>query len=199
MEDLILEKATQLFLSRGFKTVTMDELATELAISKKTIYQHYSSKPELIEKCLAAINIMILDALKEAIKQNKTAIEEIIAASNSVAKICEMNTFDSLYQLKRYYPKIEQKQRAMHRKNYISIIEQNLLKGIKEGVYKADIDIEFVARLHIISMTSLHDHDYYDPKKFNHQELHDLYQLHHMRAITTEKGMKQFMELNKNC
>ncbi len=197
MDNLILEKSTQLFLSRGFKTVTMDEIASELSISKKTIYQHYASKPELIEKCLIYINTMVLDALQSAITEDKTAIEEIIAATVAVAKICEMDTFESLYQLKRYYPKIEQKQRAFHRKNYISIIEKNLLKGIQEGVYKADLDIEFVARLHIISMTSLHDHDYYDPKKFNLQKLHDLYLLHHMRAITTEKGMKQFMELNK--
>ncbi len=198
MEDLILEKATQLFLSRGFKTVTMDEIAAELSISKKTIYQHYTSKPELIEKCLVHLNTIVLNALESAITEDKTAIEEIIAATDAVAKVCEMDTFDSLYQLRKYYPKIEQKQRALHRKSYVTIIEKNLVKGIKEGVYRADLDVEFIARLHIISMSSLNDRDYYNPKKFNSQELHDLYQIHHMRAITTEKGMKQFTELNKN-
>lgn len=197
MESLILEKATQLFLNQGFKSVTMDDIAMDLSISKKTIYQYYTSKPELIEKCLAYLNNKLLSSIEATVAQNKTAIAEILTAHEEIESICQMETSASIYQLNKYYPKLAQKQKAFHRKKYFGMIEANLKKGIKEGVFKADLDVEFITRLHITSVISLDDPDYFDPNTFPHNELHKLYLDHHMSSITTEKGMQEFLELKK--
>ncbi|MCS4237467.1 TetR/AcrR family transcriptional regulator [Myroides odoratus] len=198
METLILEKATHLFLSQGFKSITMDDIAAELSISKKTIYQHYASKPELIEKCLVYINDKFLKSLELVIAQNRPAVAEIIAAHNNMNEVFAVETSVCLYQLNKYYPKIAQKQKVIHKKKYVGIIERNLEKGIKEGVYRASLDVEFTARLHIASVVSIDDQDYFEPEEYTHMQLHALHLEHHIRSISTEKGLKQYLELKES-
>ncbi|WP_158961563.1 TetR/AcrR family transcriptional regulator [Myroides fluvii] len=198
METLILEKATHLFLSQGFKSITMDDIAAELSISKKTIYQHYASKPELIEKSLAYINEKFLKSLEAVIAQNRPAVAEIITAHNNMNEVFAIETSVCLYQLNKYYPKIAQKQKIFHKKKYVGIIERNLEKGIKEGVFRANLDVEFTARLHIASVVLLDDHDYFEPAEYTHMQLHTLHLEHHIRSITTEKGLKQYLELKES-
>jgi len=198
METIILEKAAHLFLSQGFKSITMDDIATELSISKKTIYQHYASKPELIEKSLVYINEKFLKSLEVVIAQNRPAIAEIIAAHNNMNEVFAIETSVCLYQLNKYYPKIAQKQKIFHKKKYVGIIERNLEKGIKEGVYRPNLDVEFTARLHIASVVLLDDQDYFEPEEYTHMQLHTLHLEHQIRSITTEKGLKQYLELKES-
>lgn len=198
MEISILEKASYMFLSQGFKSITMDDIAAELSISKKTIYQHYASKPELIEKCLLYINEKFLKSLEVVIAQNRTAIAEIIAAHNNMNEVFSIESSVCLYQLNKYYPKIAQKQKIYHKKKYVGIIERNLEKGIKEGVYRSNLDVEFTARLHIASIVLLDDQDYFEPEEYTHMQLHALHLDHQIRSISTEKGLKQYLELKES-
>lgn len=198
METTILEKAAHLFLSQGFKSITMDDIATELSISKKTIYQHYSSKPELIEKSLVYINEKFLKSLEGVIAQNRPAIAEIFAAHNNMNEVFAIESSVCLYQLNKYYPKIAQKQKIFQKKKFVGIIERNLEKGIKEGVYRSNLDVEFIARLHIASVVLMDDQDYFEPEEYTHVQLHALHLEHHMRSITTEKGLKQYLELKES-
>ncbi|WP_413511549.1 TetR/AcrR family transcriptional regulator [Myroides odoratus] len=197
METLILEKAAHLFLSQGFKSITMDDIAAELSISKKTIYQHYSSKPELIEKCLLYINEKFLKSIEAVIAQNKPALAEIIQAHNNMNEVFDIESSVCLYQLNKYYPKISQKQKIFHKKKFVGILERNLEKGIKEGVYRPNLDVEFTARLHIASIILIDDQDYFEPEEYTHYQLHDLHLDHQIRSIATEKGLKQFLELKE--
>ncbi|MTG96899.1 MULTISPECIES: TetR/AcrR family transcriptional regulator [Myroides] len=197
MEQQILEKATQMFLTQGFKTVTMDDIATELGISKKTIYQHYSSKPELIEKSLTNINHKFLQQLESTLKLDQEAIPEIVAAHKDINDIFLVDSSGCFYQLTKYYPKLAQKQKVFHEKKYVKLIEKNLEKGIKEGVYRSDIDIDFVARFHIASLVAIEDLDYFPESEYTHSEVHALHLEYHIKSIATEKGLKIFNKLFK--
>ncbi|MDM1395738.1 TetR/AcrR family transcriptional regulator [Myroides odoratimimus] len=197
METQILEKATQMFLSQGFKTVTMDDIAAELSISKKTIYQHYASKPELIEKALASINAKFLITLEQTLKEGREAIPEILAAHDDINQTFLIDSSACFYQLTKYYPKLAQKQKIFHEKKYVRLIEQNLEKGIKEGVYRSEIDIDYVARFHIASLVAIEDLDYFPDSDYSHLEIHALHLEYHIRSIATEKGLKIFKELTQ--
>lgn len=198
MESEILLKATEMFLSQGYKTVTMDDIASELSISKKTIYQHYSSKPELIEKSLAYLNQKFLEQLEQTLAKNHNAIEEIVFSHQNIEKIFAIDSSTSLHQLRKYYPKVSQKQKTFHRKKYLRIMENNLHKGIKEGVYRSDIDLEYVARFHLASFVAVDDAEYFPPAEFDHQDIHNLHLEHHIRSIATEKGLQQFKKTLKD-
>lgn len=198
MESEILLKATEMFLAQGYKTVTMDDIASELSISKKTIYQFYSSKPELIEKSLGYLNQKFIEKLEQTLANNHNAIEEIVFSHQNIEKIFAIDTSASLYQLNKYYPKVCEKQKAFHRKKYLHIIQRNLEKGVKEGVYRSSIDIEYVSRFHLASVCAIDDIEYFPLEKFDHQELHDQHLEYHIRSIATEKGLQQFENLIKD-
>ncbi|MDR2222041.1 MAG: TetR/AcrR family transcriptional regulator [Flavobacteriaceae bacterium] len=195
METQILDKATEMFMAQGFKTVTMDDIANDLSISKKTIYQHFASKPDLIEKCLAHINSIFLKQLEESLSKNEEAIPEMFRAYTDINKIFVIDCSSSFYQLSKYYPKIAQKQKAFHQKKYVKLIEKNLKKGIKEGVYRSDLDVEFVARFYIASYTTIEDLDFFPKNMYTHLEVHAMHSEYHFRSIATEKGLKKYYEL----
>lgn len=198
METQILEKATEMFLEKGFKTITMDDIASELSISKKTIYQHYSSKPELIEKSLAYINGKFIAQLETTLLKNQEAIPELLSAHKDIDEVFAINCSASLYELNKYYPKLAQKQKVFYKKKYVHIIEDNLEKGIKEKVYRANVDVEYVARFHLASLIAIDDMDYFPSTEFEHQDIHAMHLEYHIRSIATDKGLKQFEQLIKD-
>ncbi|MCC9042602.1 TetR/AcrR family transcriptional regulator [Myroides sp. M-43] len=198
MDTQILEKATQMFLTQGFKTVTMDDIASELSISKKTIYQHFTSKPELIEKALANINAKFLQQIEQTLKLDQEAIPEIVAAHNDINDVFLVDFPGCFYQLTKYYPKLAQKQKVFHEKKYVKLIEKNLDKGIREGVYRSDIDVDYIARFHIASIVAVEDLDYFPESDYSHADVHALHLEYHIRSIATEKGLKIYKDLIQN-
>jgi AcrR family transcriptional regulator len=194
METQILLKATELFLERGFKTVTMDDIASALSISKKTIYQHYASKPELIEKSLTRMNTLILEQLEFTVKKGYPAIQELFEAHQNIHKALDININASspLHELTKYYPKIDQKQKKFYQKKVVHFVETNLEKGMREGVFRSNLDIDFLARFFIASNFILEDLDFFPAKQFDSQLLDELQMKYYMRAIATEKGLKEF-------
>ncbi|MEC4112788.1 TetR/AcrR family transcriptional regulator [Myroides pelagicus] len=197
MDKKILEKATELFLKQGFKTVTMDDIANDLAISKKTIYQHYSSKPELIEKSLASINANFLKLLETTLSLNQEAIPELLNAHKKINDLLLVDSTGCFYQLSKYYPKLAHKQKVFHEKKYVKLIEANIIKGITEGVYRADIDIDFISRFHIASLIAVEDLDYFPESEYAYSELHALHLEYFIRSIATEEGRALFLKLKK--
>lgn len=198
METQILEKATKMFLAKGFKSITMDDIAGELSISKKTIYQHFASKPELIEKCLAYVNTQFLQRIEATISKNQNAIPEILDAHLDIHTVFSIDSSASFYQLTKYYPKLAQKQKIYHEKKYTILIENNLEKGIQEGVYRKDIDVDYLARFHLASLVAIEDLDYFPETDYPHAEVHAMHLEYHIRSIATEKGLSQFLNLTTN-
>lgn len=196
MENEILAKATKLFLENGYKTVTMDDIASELNISKKTIYVYFSSKPQLIEKALQLINGQYLEQLIMANSKKSGAIAEILYANSSIKDTFEIDSSVAMYQLHKYYPKIALKQKSVYKKKFLKIIIDNLKRGIKEGVYRPDIDVDYIARFHLASHNAKHDQDFFPPKDFDVDYLREQHLEFYMRSICTNEGLKQFKELN---
>lgn len=197
MEQTILNKASKLFLAQGFKNVTMDDIATELGISKKTIYQYYASKLELVEKTMLFINTKILNELSCQMTNNLDAITEMIDAHRKIDEILTINNSASLHQLRKYYPKIAHKVRTQHATEYLKIIEGNLNKGISQGLFRDDINIEFSSRFFFASNIALEDTDYFPEKDFDLISIHKLHLEYYLRSIATCNGHQKIEELKK--
>lgn len=198
MEETILNKASELFLNQGFKSVTMDDIATELGISKKTIYQYYASKLELIEKTMLFINSKIFNELNCQMTNQSDSITEMLEAHRKIDEILTINNSASLHQLKKYYPKIAQKVRSLHLPQYIKLIHRNLIKGIEQGLFRSDIDIEFSSRFFFASNIALEDTEFFPEKDFDLIQIHKLHLEYYLRSIATEKGHQKIEELKKN-
>ena len=105
MKEKILNKAVDLFLSFGFKSITMDDIAKEMAISKKTIYKYFRNKVELVEASTIFMHDTIDTRIKEIVRKNFNAIEENFAIKNLFKDLFKKSKTSPMFQLKKYYPK----------------------------------------------------------------------------------------------
>ncbi|MBT0607805.1 TetR/AcrR family transcriptional regulator [Aequorivita echinoideorum] len=194
MKEKIIQKATQLFLSIGFKSVTMDDLATEMAISKKTIYTHFSNKTELVRECTCSIMNTITDGIDSICAQNHNPIEEIYEIKRLVLSHLKDEKSSPQYQLQKYYPEINESLKELHFEKMMELTRRNLQRGIKQGLYRSSLDVEFIARLYFMCVHGTKDENLFLSEKFSKQFVTEEYLEYHLRGIVTEKG---YLTLNK--
>ena len=200
MKESILKKSGEIFLKFGFKSVTMDDIANELGISKKTIYKYFKNKVELVDQATEYIhNLMHTEVLK-IYDMGYNAIEENFEA-NKVFKGFMQNSDDSpVYQLKKYYPETYKKIMTQEFCLFKYCLSNNVEKGIRDGLFRANINVEQIVKFYFSLVMSVHDSDLYTYSKntINKLELNVLE--YHTRAIATKKGIteleKQIAEIN---
>ena len=102
MKDQILIKATDMFLTLGFKSVTMDEIATEMGISKKTIYKYFSNKELLIEESTQLVHKEVIETIEKIVAKNFNAIEENFQIRRMFKEMFKYSETSPVYELKRH-------------------------------------------------------------------------------------------------
>ncbi|WP_026808694.1 TetR/AcrR family transcriptional regulator [Arenibacter latericius] len=200
MKELILDKATELFLNLGVKSVTMDDLANEIGISKKTIYTHYENKTKLVQECTSQLFDKISEGINTICALGKNPIEELYDIKKYVIYYIKDEKSASQYQLHKYYPKIaghlKTKQNTLMQKCIIN----NLKRGLKSGVYREDINIDFVSRIYISGMTSIQDPEMFPKDLFPMDSLQSNFLEYYLRGIVTPKGrdyLNKIIQSNK--
>jgi len=109
MKDKIIAKATDLFLRIGFKSITMDDIACEMCISKKTIYKFFANKELLIEETTTAVHFQIHEAIQKIASQGLNAIEENFVIRKMFKEMFNTSETSPIFQLKKHYPEIYEK------------------------------------------------------------------------------------------
>ncbi|HIP47923.1 MAG TPA: TetR/AcrR family transcriptional regulator [Lutibacter sp.] len=192
MKNKILQTASQLFLSLGFKSVTMDDIAEKMAISKKTIYESFQSKTALVKASTHFI------------------FEQISRKIDSICcKDCDVNPIHTLFhindflliqlkvnnapefQLYKYYPSIAASLTEKKFKLITEGITENLENGIEKGLYRKDINIAIIARLYYSTMNAIKTTDIFPIDTYKMSEVMHIFLLYHIRAIATEKGLQE--------
>lgn len=190
MKETILNKAGDIFLKLGFKSVTMDDIAHELGISKKTIYKYFKNKADLVDETTAYMHEKLHKEALKVYDLGYNAIEENFEV-NKVFKGFMQNLDNSpIYQLQKYYPETYNKMMSQEFCLFKDCVLSNIQKGIKEGLYREEISIEQVTKFYFSLIMSVHDSNLYTYSKntINKLELNVLE--YHTRAIATEKGLK---------
>lgn len=202
MKDIILKKTGEAFLKFGFKSVTMDDIANELAISKKTIYKYFKNKHDLVNQTVTHIHEDCINAIDGVCKCNFNAIHENFEINKVFKDLLKNNDDSPMYQLKKYYPKIYERVMKNEFLMFQDCISQNIENGIKDGLYRKDIDISVVSRLYFALVMAVHDENLFTYNKNTINKLETDILEYHTRAIATEKGIKelekQLKELNIN-
>lgn len=198
MKDKIIKKASELFLNLGFKSITMDDIAKDLGISKKTIYLHFDNKLNLVEGCVISIYDKVSKSICEITKMGYNAIEENFVIKNRFKEIFEKAKTSPMYQLQKYYPKIYKKLMADKFKIFEECVGNNIIRGIKEGLYRKDIDQDLVLKLYFVLAIGIHDDSIFNYQKYRLNKLEIKALEYHTRAIATAKGIEVLeQELNK--
>jgi AcrR family transcriptional regulator len=188
----ILEKTVELFSEFGIRNLNMDDISRSLGISKKTLYQYVKSKEDLIEK-LFSFDDFKMDAEFAKIKaENLNAIEVLIRVS--LIAFEEMGKLDAKikFELKKYYESIFN-QFMVRKQNHIFIlISKNIEKGIAEGLYRKDLNIELVAGLYVRNLVLMHNKDYCFIEKVSFLQVFEVLFETHIRAISNADGISYF-------
>lgn len=197
MKDKILEKSTELFLNYGFKSVTMDDIANNLGISKKTIYQHFSNKTQLVKETTLGLFAFISRGIDCICSLEKNPIEEIYEIKRFVMTHLKNEKSSPIFQLQKYYPKIYATLKTKQFEVMLGCVIQNLERGINQNLYRKTIDIEIISRLYMNTIIVLKDHDLFPSPQFNIPNLMENYTEYHLRGICTENGIKHLEKIIK--
>jgi len=190
MKHKIIEKSCDLFLTLGFKSVTMDDLANEMGISKKTIYAHFENKTELVEECTMYLFQAISQGIDHICGLGKNPIEELYDIKKFVMQHLKGEKTSPQYQLQKYYPKIFTTLRNQQFEVMQSCVLDNIRRGIDLGIYRENLNIDFVSRIYFSGVTSIKDHRFFPQDLFQIDLLMDDYLEYHLRGIVTPKGRK---------
>lgn len=199
MKEKIRDIATQLFLERGFKSITMDDIANEIGMSKKTIYSEYSNKTELVEDCVMNKFCSLSDGIDLIVALEKNPIAELYEIKKYVMSHLNDEKTSPQFQLMKYYPKIHRNMKAMHFSKMQRCILLNVERGKKQEIYRDNLDSEFVARIYYTGMNSIKDQLLFPINIFPVSKLMDTFLEYHLRGIVTPKG-KQILKtiINSN-
>lgn len=190
MQEQIIEKATEMYLTLGFKSVTMDDIANEMGISKKTIYQHFANKNDLVEAVTMQMFDTISCGIDEICLEDKNPITEIFEIKNFVMQNLKDEKASPIYQLQKYFPKTFKCLRNKQFDKMEDCVIRNLKKGIELGLYRNDLNLDFVSRIYYSGIHSTKDKEVFPDTMFNAVKLEEMYLEYHLRGIITEKGLK---------
>ncbi|RKS01343.1 TetR family transcriptional regulator [Flavobacterium sp. 102] len=188
MKDKIIKKATDMFLKLGFKSVTMDDIACEMCISKKTIYKYFSNKEKLIEEGTEVVHQKIHTLMDNVVAQNHNAIAENFQIREMFKEMFQSFDQSPAYQLKKHYPEIYEKMMCNEIEDCSQMFRQNIEKGIKEGLYRKETDIEAAVKFYYTLIFSINENTMLEKEAY---ELEAKALEYHTRAIATAEGITE--------
>jgi AcrR family transcriptional regulator len=184
-----LDRVENLFLRNGIKSMTMDDVAADLGISKKTLYQKVTSKDNLVVRMLehhiAREKAQCLNLASHA----PNAIEEIFILLDSNSKELNRMKTNIVNDLKKYHRPAFELIRKFHNDFVFKVIRQNLERGRTEGLYRNDFDIDILAKLHLATAFNLFDPVLFPDGVTPRVILFKEYMMHYLHGIVSPKGL----------
>lgn len=196
MKEKIIKESTQLFFRFGVRSVSMDDIAKEIGISKKTLYVHFKDKDELIKECMLVHDLEEKEILKSCQRDATNAIDEMIRIAKYVERMLSQVSPTMIYDLQKYHREAWEMINKMHNEDIFKEIETNLHRGINEGLYRNDFNVDIIARIYITTTSLCTNPDFFPPNLYNINEIVKTNILYHLHGIVSPKGMA-LLELMK--
>jgi AcrR family transcriptional regulator len=188
MKEKIITKAKDMFLKLGFKSITMDDIAGEMCISKKTIYKYFANKELLIEESVQIIHTEVNEIITEIVSKNFNAIEENFEIRRMLDDMFKSTDTSPIYQLKKHYPEVYQKVLKYQVEMCESCFRDNIQKGITQGLYRNEINVDAYVKFYYFLIFTINENTRSEREAFA-LEMEALE--YHTRAMATEKGIAE--------
>jgi len=202
METRILLKARDLMLQSGLRQVTMDDLAHQLGISKKTIYQYYKDKDDLVK---AVVNLELKEhelTCKDCKSKAENAIHEMFLLMENMKAMTQTMNPNSMMELEKHFSNAFDMIKNHKDEFLFSLIKQNLMKGLEEGCYRKDLDIDIISKFRLETVFIPFNLHLFPLSKFNSLEVHTQLMEHFVYGLMTIKGhelMDRYKQLSKQA
>lgn len=173
----------------GIKSLTMDDIARHLGMSKKTLYQSFSDKADLVLKGIQAHMNEEVCAISDIQEKSENAIEEMFLIAQHVSVHLQSMHPSILFDLEKYYPAAFGKFNEYKTEIVMSCIAKNIEEGIEQGFYRDNINIPIVAGLYVGRMDIIFDQQLFPATQYNAKEVYFEAIRYHIRGIASEKGI----------
>ena len=191
MKEDIVKRALNDFMQYGFKTFTMDDLANKMGMSKKTLYEHFPSKQDLVDACLDYALEMSCTNVTTFIEGEGSVIENVCRNQKKVQEVFNINSDRPIWELQKYYPKTYERMEGEFAKTDALFIDKLLEKGWQEGLFRKDINVNFY-KVFYISVQRLRSITHTFPEReFPFWETIYTILEYFFRILVNEKGLKE--------
>jgi len=193
-KERIQSKADELFMRYGIRSVSMDDIAAELAMSKKTLYQFFADKDELVD-------VVVDQELKRGqcdcmacLTQSKDAVDEIFLTMEHIAEQFRNMNPMVLYDLEKYHAAAFQKFLKHKNEFLMDVIRKNMERGIREELFRPEINVDVLSKFRLESMMIAFNMAVFPPRKYNLAEVTQEIIEHYLYGLATLKGHKLILK-----
>jgi len=189
-----INRVAELFLRFGIKALTMDDVARELGISKKTLYQFVSSKDDLVNRMVES-HIQMERRRSEMIAQTATdALDEMMLVIREMMLDMQTMKANFIFDLQKYH-RTAWDQVKMYQQDYMyKLVADNLRRGVQDGLYRDDFDVDVVARLHLGQVFAIFDESWFPKPPYTLEVLFNECMIGYLYSIVSESGRKAMVE-----
>lgn len=193
-KDKLLKGAEELFLKYGVRSITMDDIARHLGISKKTIYQHFEDKDDIV----ATVVKQHMERQKEQFDQvtvvSKNAVDEMVRLSFLLKENMRNVNASLLFELQKYHQRAWNTWTEFKRKHIYDSIVRNLKQGMEEGYFRNDINVDVLGRMRLEMVQIAFDNMVFPREAFNLSEVQSQLFDHFVHGLLTDKGRKLYQK-----
>ena len=197
IKQRIQENSHDLFMRYGIRSVSMDDIATHLGMSKKTLYQYFSDKDELVEAVLADEISRGQKDCMQCFENSKDAVEEIFLTMEHITEQFRNMNPMVLYDLQKFY--FASFQRFLKYKNefLFDVIKKNMERGIREELFRPEINVDVLSKFRLESIMLAFNMDVFPPRKYNLADVTREIIEHYLYGLSTLKGYKLILKYNE--
>jgi len=190
LKDRIKQKAHDLFMQYGVRSVTMDEIALQMGASKKTIYQYYADKDELVEAVMVDIINYNQDCCLKDRQSARDAIHEVFLAIDMMQEMFQNMNPTILFELEKYYPASFEKFKQ-HKYSFLyKVLKENIERGIAEELYRIEIDVDIMIKLRLETMMLPFNQVLFPKGKYSLLKVETEFTTNFLFGLATLKGHK---------
>jgi AcrR family transcriptional regulator len=173
----------------GIRSISMDDIARELGISKKTLYLYFTNKADLIAKILELHEKESLHCFQDNAGTDVNAIDELIEISRTISEDLKKYNPSALFDLNKYYPEIIKPFFERRKTAVRNFTAENLKRGIRQGLYRHDLDIEIVSQLYIKKLEGVHEFIFANNENYTFNKIFFVMFDNHIRGIANTQGL----------
>jgi len=192
IKEHIVVESIKLFLKYGLKSVTMDDIAKNLSMSKKTIYQHFDDKEDIIIQATSRVFEEEMQMMAEIESKAENAVEHLYQQTIFLRERIRNTSAIALHDMKKYYQNAWKKYVCFKQDGIYDSVVRNLNRGISEGLFRKDINPEILAKFRIAQIELSFEEGFFENKTFSLVEIHEQLFEHFSFGILSEEGLKLF-------
>ncbi|MBT1711615.1 TetR/AcrR family transcriptional regulator [Fulvivirgaceae bacterium PWU5] len=186
--EKLLKGATELFMRYGLRSVSMDDIARQLGVSKKTIYQYFTDKDDMVATVVKSHMEREQEQFEEITRVSKDAVDEMVRLSYRLKESMRDTNPTVLYDMQKYHPRAWGEWLSFKNKVIRESIVRNLRSGMGEGYFRADLHLDIIANMRLEAVQMGFDQNIFPRDKYSLPDVQVQLFEHFVQGVLTDKG-----------